>query len=449
MLNDPRMQRVLHGSLSGLLGRGLTLAVSAATLPLTLRYLGPSKYGIWVTISTSVVMLSVLDLGIANTLTGLVATAYAKDDEKSIQHYFATAFWVTTAFAALALPAAYFIWRAIPWAGLFRLGDPVVAREAALCVAVSALFFLLSLPLTLANRVLIGFQRTHLMNYFAMASSVSGLLAIVSTVLSHGSLVSLTAAYSGSLLVGSLGVNLWFLRKPNLRPKLRMVRRGLLRELFGQGVLFFILQITGLVVFNSDNLIITHYLGAAAVTPYSVTWRLSQYAYLLQGILIPSLWPAFTEAYQKGHLEWINKTYRSVRRNTWIGVGAAALCVGLFGRTIIRVWAGEAAVPSVELVWLTAAFSVLLATTTNQALLLTATGRLRLEASVAVVAAAMNIALSIALVKRIGVEGVILSTALSFLLCMVAPQAWEVKRVLSGRYLPKLAASNDPQREQT
>lgn len=27
------------------------------------------------------------------------------------------------------------------------------------------------------------------------------------------------------------------------------------------------IQLTGLVVFNSDNLVITHYLGAAAVTP--------------------------------------------------------------------------------------------------------------------------------------------------------------------------------------
>ena len=44
--NDARMQRVLRGSLSGLLGRGLTLAVSAFTLPLTLHYLGPLEYGI-------------------------------------------------------------------------------------------------------------------------------------------------------------------------------------------------------------------------------------------------------------------------------------------------------------------------------------------------------------------------------------------------------------------
>jgi O-antigen/teichoic acid export membrane protein len=48
---------VLHGGFCARMGRGLTMLVNVATLPLTLRYLGQLEYGIWVTISTSVVML--------------------------------------------------------------------------------------------------------------------------------------------------------------------------------------------------------------------------------------------------------------------------------------------------------------------------------------------------------------------------------------------------------
>jgi hypothetical protein len=57
MLDDPRFARVLHGGFCARMGRGLTMLVNVATLPLTLRYLGQLEYGIWVTISTSVVML--------------------------------------------------------------------------------------------------------------------------------------------------------------------------------------------------------------------------------------------------------------------------------------------------------------------------------------------------------------------------------------------------------
>jgi O-antigen/teichoic acid export membrane protein len=83
-----------------------------------------------------------------------------------------------------------------------------------------------------------------------------------------------------------------------------------------------------------------------------------------------------------------------------------------------------------------AAFNVIMAATTNQAFLLNATRRLRLEAIAAVLAAVSNLTLSIFLVQRIGPEGVISATIVSFLLFMIVPQQLEVNRALAGRYLP-------------
>ena len=206
--------------------------------------------------------------------------------------------------------------------------------------------------------------------------------------------------------------------------------------MFGQGILFFVLQLTGLVIFNSDNLVISHFLGAAEVTPYSIAWRMTSYAVLLQQLTVPSLWPVFTEAYGKGQIDWVRSTYEATTRRVLGAVSVAALLVGLFGRFVIRLWAGAAAVPRAELLWLMAGFAVLQATTTNQAVLLTATGRLRLEATVGALAAIMNLWLSIVLVQRIGSVGVILATVRAFLVFMGVPQEGEVRRVLEGRYLP-------------
>ena len=443
MLDDSRLARVLHGSFSGLVGRGLAMLVNVVTLPLTLHYLGQVEYGIWVTVSTSVVMFSVLDLGIANTLTNFIAEAYSENDQAKAQQYFATAFWVVIGIVLLLAPAMFVVWRLVNWASVFQLSDPTLVREVAACVAIASAFFLLSLPLGLASRVVIGYQETHFANYFAIANSLFSFAAIVLTVLLRGSISTLMLTYSMSMLVGPLGLSLWlcFWRRPWIKPMPDKIAPQVIRKLFGQGFLFFILQLTGLVVFNSDNLVITHYLGSPAVTPYSVTWRLTQYAYLLQSLMIPSLWPAFTEAYHKGHLGWINETYRTLNRKVLSAVGFTALATGLGGRMLIRVWAGPMAVPSQKLLWLMATFAFVSAVTTNQALLLTATGRLRLEASVAALAAAANLLLSIYLVQRIGVNGVILSTLVSFLIFMLLPQAWEVRRVLEGRYLPRSVKS--------
>ena len=437
-LADPRLARVLHGSISGLVGRGLALVANVIALPLTLRYLGKQEYGVWVTISTSVLMLAVLDLGIANGLTNFIAEAYAQNDQEKARRYFATAFWITLAIVMLLSPACYLGWHMANWAAIFKISDPVQISHAQDCAGIAVGFFLVSLPLNLANKVLSGYQQVHLANYFAMISSVLGLFAILVTIAAKGTMVQLMAAYCTAMLLGTLSLNLWlcFWQRPWLKPSPRALQVAIIRRLFGQGFLFFIIQLTGIVVFSSDNLVITHYLGAAEVTPYSIAWRLTTYAYVVQSIMLPSLWPAFAEAYHKGQLEWVRSTYRSVTSKTLTGMATMAVLIGITGRTVIRLWAGNTAVPGRELLWLMAAFSLLMATTTNQAFLLNATGRLRIEAIVAVLAAVANLSLSVFLVQKIGSEGVILSTLLSFLIFMVVPQEWEVRRVLAGRYLP-------------
>ena len=434
---DPRLSRIFKGGLTGIAGKGMAMIVSAITLPLTVRYLGSLEYGIWVTISTTVVMLSVLDLGIANSLTNFISKAYAMEDEEMARSYFATAFWVTIGISLLLGVGVWWLWNLINWQGLFHLQDAQLASQARICVAISLGFFLLSLPLNLANRVLSGYQQVHVANYFAMVNSLLGLVAIVSVILVKGTIVDLMATYCVAMLTGSLLLNLWLCiwHKPWLRPHFQSVEKKIVRELFGEGALFFILQLSGLIVFNSDNLVITHYLGASDVTPYSVAWRLTGYASMMQSLLIPALWPAFAEAYHRRDLTWICTNYRRIMKVTIFAVGVVATCIGLFGRQIIRIWAGSVAVPDGILLWSMCFWAVLVSVTINQALLMAATQRIQLQAVTALLASITNLAFSIILVQRIGAIGVLIATIGSYLIFILAPQEWEVRRILRGRYL--------------
>ncbi len=442
--NDPRLARVMHGSVSAVAGRGLAVVVNALLLPLALRYLGKLEFGIWITISTSVVMLSVLDLGIANTLTNFIAEAHAEEDQRKAKQYFATAFWITSGVALAVSPLCYAGWRAVDWAAVFNLADPIQIDHARSCVAIAVGFFLFALPLTLANKVLAGYQQVHLANYFAMINSVLGLGAILAAIALHGTIVQMMASYCAAMLTGTLCLNLWIFswQRRWLLPDPRSVNVSVVRRLFGQGILFFVIQCTGLVVFSSDNLVISHYLGPAKVTPYSFAWKLTSYATMLQAVMLPSLWPAFSEAYHKRQLDWVRVTYAAVTRKSLIAVSFLALVIALCGRPVIKLWAGADAVPEQGVLSLMAAFNIAMAATTSQAFLLNATGRLRVEAVAAVLAAVVNLACSIYLVQRIGTEGVILSTLLSFLIFMVVPQQFEIRRVLAGVYLRRAAESN-------
>lgn len=430
--SDPRLARILHGGASALVSRGVALLVSAITLPLTIRYLGPLQYGIWITISTTVVMLAVMDLGIANTLTNMISRAYALDDRAAAQRYYATAFWSSVSISTVLGLVALILWPHVNWGDLFHLQDPSLIHEVSLCVAIALGFFLLSLPLNLVHRILSGYQQTQITNYFTLMSNILSLIVIVTVIKLRGSLVTLMLMYSGALLLGNVLLNIWvnLWDRPWLIPSPRFIRRSVISDLMSSGMGFFILQLAGIVVFNSDNLIITHYLGASDVTPYSVTWRLAGYAMVLQTAVLPSLWPAYSEAYARGDYDWVRRMFWNTVKGAMGAVMLAVLILTFLGQWLIRWYAGPAAVPTALLLFAICAWTLISAGMDLQACLLAAINRIKVQGILSVFAAALNIALSIYLVKKLGSLGVILGTILSYLLILVVPQTVIVWRVL-------------------
>lgn len=430
--DDPRLGRVVKGGVSGILGRMVTVLVNAISLPITVRYLGPQRYGIWVTISTTVVMLAVMDLGITNSLTNLISLTYVDGDKKAARRYYATAFWMSSLISALLGLATYLVWPQMQWGEIFHVTDSKLIHEISLSCAIALAFFLFGLPLNLVNKVLSGFQQTQLTNYFNMLSGVLGLVAIVVVVALKGSLPELMLVYSISLLSGTILANLWvnFWDRRWISPLPNHIDRDSIRRLMSSGLGFFILQIAGLIVFNSDNIVIAHYLGAAEVTPYSVTWKMANYAIVLQAAFFPSLWPAYSEAYARQDYQWVRDTFWRMAR---VVVGTATFALiffGCFGQFVIRWYAGSAAVPTQVLLWSICGWTMLSACMNLEACLLAAIDRIRVQGILSVIAALLNIVISIYLVKRIGSLGVILGTTLSYILILVGPQTWIVWRAL-------------------
>jgi len=101
----------------------------------------------------------------------------------------------------------------------------------------------------------------------------------------------------------------------------------------------------------------------------------------------------------------------------------------LFGRSLIRIWAGPAAVPSPHLLLAMGIWAIVNGFMSVESCLLAALNRIREQAVLSILAAALNIALSLALVRHIGALGVIGGTILSYLLVLVVPQTLIVRSV--------------------
>jgi len=262
-LSTSRYGRIIQAVCSATAARLLTSAVTLISLPLAVRYLGAERYGVWATVTTTVVWINLLDLGIANTLTNHISAAYALDDRVSAASYLTNALFVTVGIAGSVGVVFAFVCPGINWIRLFNVHADVSAAELRHTVAAAVALMLLGLPCNLAGKVLAGYQELYRNSCAICAGTVASVIGLAAGIMLRVSMPVLLLMSLGCLplanVVNLVSVVTWY--KPWLLPRLSLLRRSAVRELLNSGSPFFLIQIAAAVVFSSDNLIVSHYLG--------------------------------------------------------------------------------------------------------------------------------------------------------------------------------------------
>lgn len=431
------MKVILYGGSSAAVAKILTILLSFISLPLTIHYLGPDRYGVWVTIITTTAWIAVLEFGLTDTLTNTIATSHATGDREVAARHTANALAITFIFACLLFAIGAFIWPYLDWMRIFNVRAGVNASEIRNTITVACLLILLAPICTIGAKILSGYQQTHTANLVTAVAamlSVGGLLLGLYLRLSMPMLFLCT---TGFVTLSGVITLIWvlFIAKPWLRPRMDYLSVSLSKQLLATGAPFFLIRIAGIVVFSTDNLIISHFLGADHVTPYSVGMRLVTCAQLIPSFLFPSLWASYAESAALGDIAWIHRTYTRTMRYTMVIVSAILVVIALFGRWIIAVWAGQVAVPSEPLLLGMCIWTIIWGITNVQSCLLGALGRTRIQAVSGMIAAVFNLVLSIMLVQRIGAIGVIASTVISYI-CIIVLQTREVSAYFRQQRAP-------------
>jgi len=425
-----RYRNIAHALLTGMAGKGVNLLVLFFSVPLSLHCLGAERYGIWIAMTSVLSWLSIADIGLGNGLMNLLADARGREREDLAQRYVATAFWGLAIIAAtlgvLALPVV----DRINWQYLLNIRDVAVAAETRTAMLVAVWCFLLALPLSIVSKVYIGYQQGAPANAWAAASSLAELAALVVVTQAGAGLVALTIAVLGTRAL-VLFVNACYLfgyRRPDLAPSPWRIDLGSLRAIFGVGALFFLSQMQSLLVFQSDVLIISHFLGPRSITPYSVTFRLFAYVIVPLQLASPYLLAAFGEAHSRGDLAWVRLAFRRLLLASLCWTLPFLLALDIGYRFIIAKWAGVEAIPGQGLVLWMSGWTLLLAGTTPMFVVLTATRNFARMVGFAYAAAVLNVLLAIVLAQRFGVVGVTAAMVIANAACCIVPYILETLR---------------------
>jgi O-antigen/teichoic acid export membrane protein len=125
---------------------------------------------------------------------------------------------------------------------------------------------LLAFPLSITAVTYDALQEGKLQNYWGMVGNIASLVALIVVTHTHGGLVRLVMAMSGTSLIVNILSSVWlFARyKPLLAPRPQAVQMSSVRRLLNSGGTFFLIQITSLIVFQTGNFIVAQFTGSPA-----------------------------------------------------------------------------------------------------------------------------------------------------------------------------------------
>lgn len=432
---DHRKRRVLNiiqSVVTNLGNKGISMMVSFLSVPLTIRYLGPEQYGAWVVIGSVLAWLALTDFGLSNGMTNAVTTAAGEDRPDVARMHLSNGIFLLTTIAVATGLAALAAWPFIDWAALLGVKSPEARAEIGPAMAAAIAIFLLQFPLGLAGKVYVAYQEGRIGSYWGAAGNILSLVALLIVTQTQGGLIWLVVALSGTSLMVNIASNLWLflLHRPFLSPRLRYIEFGPMRSLGQVGGKFFLIQIMALVAFQTDNLVIAHYLGSVHVPEYSLTYTLFNYTSLPQAALFSYLWAAYTEAIARKDITWVSRTFHLNLGLGMVFTAVAVLAIAFIAKPFIGWWAGPAVVPSTALIAWMAAWSLINAFTNPIACLLASAAHLRMQIIYAAFSTISNIVLSIYLVQIWGVEGVVAATVISYALFVCGPTYFDAQYLL-------------------
>lgn len=433
--SQERHRRALLTTLASAAAKIVTILTSLVSIPLTLNYLGNERFGLWMTISSVIALLSFADLGIGNGLLNAISNADGKNDLTAIRRYISSAFVILSTIAIVVLTASFMAYPFISWAEFFNVKTVQAAQEAGPALAVFVVCFALNVPLGIVQRVQLGLQQGFLSNLWQSAGSVLGLMAILVAVYLRAGLPWLVLAMAGAPLLASLlnGAVFFGYKRPDLRPKLALASRAAATRVAHVGLLFLVLQIAVAVTSSSDNIIITKILGPADVAHYAVTAKMFSFITMAISMLVGPLWPAYSEAEARGDMGWIRNTLsRSIRITLLLaGIGSSVLFV--VGPTLIELWVGPQINPPTMLITGLAIWTVMEATGVTLAMFLNGMHIVRTQVIVATVYAISCVTMKIILIKHMGISGVAWGAVITYALTTLIPYTLIVPNLFRTR----------------
>ena len=315
--------------------------ITLMLVPLTLACLGEYSNGVWLTISSALLLVDNLDIGLGNglrnKLTELVASEKWNEAKVAVSSTFVL-------LIAIILPVMTLLIIVIDTSDMYSILNiqqkslPGLDKVLVVCVVLFCSTFIMKF----IGNIYLGMQLPAVSNFLATGGHPLILLGTYFMYANgvHSLMWIAVLNMSVPLLMYALAYPYTFYVKYTyMRPSILSFSWTMARGLFSTGILFFLNQVASAVVLFSSNILISRWFDPSMVTPYQIAYRYFSVPFLVFTVINAPNWSATADAYQRKDMEWIRRSVRRMNRVLFIFLLAIIVMV-LLSKTIYAFWIG-------------------------------------------------------------------------------------------------------------
>jgi O-antigen/teichoic acid export membrane protein len=393
--------------------RGVSIAVSFLLVPMTIGYVNPTRYGIWLTLSSVIAWFSFFDIGFSNSLRNRFAEAKAAGNNDQARAY------ISTIYASLGI-IFFTVWalfmvvnQFLDWTAILNT-PPEMGSELSSLALIVVSFFCIQIVLKTISTVIIADQKPAKSAFYDMIGQVLTLLIVfVLTKYTQHSLLYLGLAVGISpvavLMIAS--AVLYRTEYRHYAPSISFVDFRLIADILDLGLKFFIIQIAAIVIYQTNNIVISQVCGPQDVTVYNIAYKYFGVLTMAFSIVLAPFWSAYTEAKILADYQWMNNILKKLVR-AWLGLSVAAGVLLVISPLVYHVWVRDAVTVPFSVSAAVFMYVVIFNWCAIYSQILAGLGKIKLMLYSAIFGCLVNIPFAVVLGKEWGIVGIVSASAL-------------------------------------
>jgi len=440
-INSDRSSNVSKNIIFLMLVRGLTMVTSFFLVRVTYEFLGDKAvYGVWLTILSVLSWINYFDVGLGNGLRNKLAESLSNGNEDEAKEYVSTSYIILGFFVFVLMIIYSLISKFINWNRIFNI-NVVTENKLNIVLFILIIGYLLRFLLSLIKSVSFANQDAVVPAVILFFSN----LLVVSTlyifqILGFNGLLNLSIIYSIIFVFVFLFANIYLYSKKyrDIVPNVKYYSKEKISNIFNLGIKFFIIQIAALIIFTTDNMIITQVLGPEYVTNYQILFKLFNVFLIASSVILTPLWSAFTDAYTKNDYNWMRNILKRLLK-LMIPLIISIIIVGYFSNDFIEIWLGENLDLSNSFIILMSIMIVLRIWSDIFSYISNGISRMKVQFYTSIIAAVINIPLSVYFARylKMGNNGVVLGSIFSLSLFAIFGPLDIIKKIWGEKVVKK------------